>query len=126
VSLGACRPVIKTEGTNSGQPGRYQAALRAGYSCSAVALNLDRGRQRSGSMEHRDRGVVADRRLPPPLGYLAIATAMSHWLIVLGDELGVWSLANLAFGWRVSLGRSSSSGSAATSSEARLWVVRGR
>jgi len=63
VSLGAGRPVIQTEGTNSGQPGRYQAALRAGYSCSAVALNLDRSRQRSGSMEHRDRGVVARNRL---------------------------------------------------------------
>lgn len=47
--------------------------------------------------------AVRDRRLPPPLGYLAIATALSHWLIVLGDELEVWPLANLAFGGRIVL-----------------------
>jgi hypothetical protein len=47
-------------------------------------------------------GILAlrGRRLPSPLGYLAIATALSHWLIVLGDELELWLLANLAMGGR--------------------------
>jgi hypothetical protein len=51
-------------------------------------------------------GILAlrDRRLPPPLGYLAVATGVSHWLIVLGDELELWMFSNLAFGGRIVLG----------------------
>ena len=34
----------------------------------------------------------------------AVATGVSHWLIVLGDELELWMFSNLAFGGRIVLG----------------------
>ena len=70
---------------------------------------------------------LRDRRLPPPLGYLAIATALSHWLIVLDDELDVWPLANLALGGRIVFGVGLLHlGRPPRPPKPGFWVARGR